>query len=56
MAEEQDREITFSSTDSSKEQQNGEQSLQNKLLIASGGYQAPRKAAHCLRKEVGQKY
>ena len=29
MAEEQDGEITFSSTNSSKEQQNGEQSLQN---------------------------
>ena len=25
-----------------------------KLLIASWGHQAPRKAAHCLRKEVGQ--
>ena len=24
------------------------------LLIASWGHQAPRKAAHCLRKEVGQ--
>ena len=29
MAEEKDGEITFSSTNSSKEQQNGEQSLQN---------------------------
>ena len=29
MAEEQDRVITFSSTNSLKEQQNGEQSLQN---------------------------
>ena len=29
MAEEQDGEITFSSTNSSKEQQNGEQSLQS---------------------------
>ena len=27
-----------------------------KLLIASSGHQAPRKAAHCLRREVGQKY
>ena len=26
------------------------------LLIASRGHQAPRKAAHCLRREVGQKY
>ena len=26
------------------------------LLIASGGHQAPRKAAHCLRREVGQGY
>ena len=24
------------------------------LLMASRGHQAPRKAAHCLRKEVGQ--
>ena len=24
------------------------------LLNAGGGHQAPRKAAHCLRKEVGQ--
>ena len=29
MAEEQDGEITFSSTNSSKEQENGEESLQN---------------------------
>ena len=27
-----------------------------KLLIASSGHQAHRKAAHCLRREVGQKY
>ena len=26
------------------------------LLILSSGHQAPRKAAHCLRREVGQKY
>ena len=26
------------------------------LLIASSGHQAPRKAAHCLRREVGQGY
>ena len=26
------------------------------LLIASRGHQVPRKAAHCLRREVGQKY
>ena len=26
------------------------------LLIASSGHQVPRKAAHCLRREVGQKY
>ena len=26
------------------------------LLIASGGHQAPRKAAHCLQREVGQGY
>ena len=24
------------------------------LLIASSGHQVPRKAAHCLRREVGQ--
>ena len=27
-----------------------------KLLIASSGHQAPRKAAHCLQRVVGQKY
>ena len=26
------------------------------LLISSSGHQAPRKAAHCLRREVGQGY
>ena len=26
------------------------------LLIASSGHQAPRKAAHCLQREVGQGY
>ena len=26
------------------------------LLIASSGHQAPRKAAHCLRREVGRGY
>ena len=26
------------------------------LLITSSGHQVPRKAAHCLRREVGQKY
>ena len=26
------------------------------LLNAGRGHQAPRKAAHCLRKEVGKKY
>ena len=26
------------------------------LLIASSGHQAPRKAAHCIRREVGQGY
>ena len=26
------------------------------FLIASSGHQAPRKAAHCLRREVGQGY
>ena len=30
--------------------------LTKQLLIVSGGHQAPRKAAHCLRREVGQKY
>ena len=55
MAEEQDGETTFSPTNSSKEQLNGEQ-FPKQLLIASRGHQAPRKAAHCLRREVGQKY
>ena len=39
---------------SSKEQQNGEQFTKQRL-IASSGYQAPRKAAHCLRRE-GKKF
>ena len=36
MAEEQDGEITFSSTNSSKEQQNGEESLQNIFKVIWG--------------------
>ena len=36
MVEEQDGEITFSSTNSSKEQQNGEESLQNNFWSLAG--------------------
>ena len=32
----------------------GRANLTKQLLIASWGHQAPRKEAHCLRKEVGQ--
>ena len=42
-AEEEDQETAFSPTNSSKEH-----------LNAGRGHQAPRKAAHCLRTEVGQ--
>ena len=53
MAEEQDGETTFSPTNSSKEHLSAEQTTLQ-LLITSRGHQAPRKAAHFLRKEVGQ--
>ena len=43
MAEEQDREITFSSTNSSKEQQNGEQSLQNNFWSLAADIRRPEK-------------
>ena len=43
MAEEQDREITFSSTNSSKEQQNGEQSLQNNFWSLAEEIRHPEK-------------
>ena len=49
MAEEQDGETTFFPTNSSKDHLNAEQ-----LLNTGGGYLAPRKVAHSLRKEVGQ--
>ena len=58
MAEEQDRETTFSPTNSLKEHLNTEKihthTHKKKLLNAGRGHQAPRKAAHCLQKEVGQ--
>ena len=53
MAEEYDGETTFSPTNSSKEHLNSVNSTKL-LLNASKGHQAPRKAAHCLRKEVGK--
>ena len=43
MAEEYDGEITFSSTNSSKEQQNGEQSLQNNFWSLAGDIRRPEK-------------
>ena len=49
-----DRETTFSPTNSSKDHLNAEQLPQNNFLNAGEGHQAPRKAAHSLRKEVGQ--
>ena len=49
-----DREDTFSPTNSSKDHLNAEQLPQNNFLNAGEGHQAPRKAAHSLRKEVGQ--
>ena len=52
MAEEEGRETTFFPTNSSKDHLNAEQIPQ--LLNTGGGHQAPRKAAHCLQKEVGQ--
>ena len=54
MVEEKDREDTFSPTNSSKDHLNAEQLPQNNFLNAGEGHQAPRKAAHSLRKEVGQ--
>ena len=43
MAEEYDGEITFSSTNSSKEQQNGEQSLQNNFWSLAADIRCPEK-------------
>ena len=43
MAEEQDGEINFSSTNSSKEQQNGEQSLQNNFWSLAADIRRPEK-------------
>ena len=43
MAEEQDGEITFSSTNSSKEQRNGEQSLQNNFWSIAADISRPEK-------------
>ena len=53
MAEEQEGETTFSPTNSSKELLNTVNSTEQ-LLNAGRGHQAPRKAAHCLQKEVGK--
>ena len=43
MVEEQDGEITFSSTNSSKEQQNGEESLQNNFWSLAEDIRCPEK-------------
>ena len=43
MAEEQDGETTFSPTDSSKEQQNGEQSSQNNFWSLAANIRRPEK-------------
>ena len=43
MVEEQDRETTFSPTNSSKEQQNGEQSLQNNFGSLAADIRCPEK-------------
>ena len=50
MVVEQDGETTSSPTNSSKEHST------KQLMNVSRGHQAPRKATHCLRKEVGKKY
>ena len=55
MVEEQDGETTFSPKNSSKEHLNTVNSTKQ-LLNAGRGHQAPRKAAHCLQKEVGKIY
>ena len=54
MADKQDRETTFSPTNSSKEHFERWVNSIKQLLNAGRGHQAPRKAAHCLRKEVGK--
>ena len=53
MVEKQDRETTFSPTNSSKDHWNTANSTKQ-LLNADRGQEAPRKTAHCLQKEVGQ--
>ena len=53
MAEEYEGETTFSPTNSLKEHLNTSNSTKQ-LLNAGRGHQAPRKADHCIRKEVGQ--
>ena len=53
MAEEQDGETTFSLTNSLKEHLNAEQ-IPQQIVNTGREHQAPRKAAHCLWKEVGQ--
>ena len=54
MVDEQDRETTFSPTNSSKEHFERWVNSIKQLLNTGRGHQAPRKAAHCLRKEVGK--
>ena len=56
MAEEEDGETTFSPTNLPKEHLNTEQIPQNNFWgwQKDGGHEAPRTAAHCLQKEVGQ--
>ena len=53
MAEEQDKETTFSPTNSLKEHLNTGNSTKQ-LLNTGRGHQAPRRAGHCLQKEVEQ--
>ena len=52
MSEEWDGETTFSPSNSSKEHLNAEQTPQNNFWLLTEDI--PRKAAHCLQKEVGQ--
>ena len=54
MVEEQEGDTTFSPTNSLKDHLNAEKTTTKQLLIPSRGHQTPRKAAHCLQKEVGQ--
>ena len=53
MAEEEDGETTFSPTNSLKDHLNTEQTPQNNFRSLAEDIR-PRKAAHCLQKEIGQ--